>query len=773
MNKICPISGYNIKTNSDWIIVTDNYKIEISIIGNNILHTKNYGYATSHSISISWPLIENIIKTEIKTEKFFVVNDYSEYKGANAKVRLEFVNWIKKNDEKLLGIYIYNTNSFTKILLNSGKLLLKEFSKSHILKDYRETILRIKEINEVNSTTNKKIEWKKGFSFLSESKRVYTINKIFRNEFETATINTFIINENIIFRRYEGLFNDKNFDSTINEFEELLLDNNINKYHLYIEYSDKVSMSLSYRKKGINWFNNNNQLLTAGFFNVTNFNRLIITLAKPFLTNIKLIKFSFIQKDFNEAINVIENHENTSENIKESIPDINSLSKKELKKELVKLRIEKENILKTQKIEVQKIYNKLGRISWDENYNFDEKAIETESGPFKDIHNAIIIIQNDIKEIIQKRDDLVKAAKESEKLKAAFLANMSHEIRTPMNAIIGFADVLKSLTFDKKQKQFLNIISNSGNHLLKLINNIVDISKIQAEGLTLSHSNFNIYELIEEIVNELQILKQNVAIKINIPDKELIIYADKTRIKQVFINLLNNAIKFTENGEIKIGYELSSEKIIFFVKDTGVGISKKELNKIFIKFTQVGNNKNKINEGAGLGLTISKSIIEAHDGKIWVKSELNIGSTFYFSLPSTCVTNNYIIDNTTKLGCELLLTNKKILIAEDKDSNYLLLKELLNDKNTLIRAINGIEAISMYMSENPDIILMDIQMPECNGFEATREIRKLDKNIPIIGQTAFAIKKPKANLIKKGFTNHIAKPIIKSELYKILNELEL
>ena len=775
MDKTCKISGYTIRKDKDWTFVSNDgkYKMEIYLIGENIFLFRNYGYTTIHASEEVWPKLEEIIEKEQKNNKFFLIHDYANYKGADPKVRIKYVKWLNNNNSKILGIYIYNSNPFLKILLNSGKLLFKGPKKLQFFTNYEETILNIKKYNDIN-TKNDKIKWVKGFSFLSKNKKIYKINNVWHHKYTKASIDTYLLNNNIIFRRYHGSFTENIINKTINDFSKLLIESNIDKYHLFLEFSSDVSMSLSYRKRGVNWYNNNEKLLTAGFFNLSNFNRIIITLAKPFLTNKKLINLTFIQNDIKEAINVIENYENKSkEKVIKKETNINKLSKKELKEEVIRLRNKNKEILATQEIEINKLFNKLGRISWDENYDFNEKNFEIGNSPFNDLHNSLIVIQNDIKEILQKRNELVISAQESERLKSAFLANMSHEIRTPMNAIIGFADILRNLATNEKQKQFLNIISNSGEHLLNLINNIVDISKIQAEGLTLSLTNFDVNVVIKNIITELQVLKPNIKIEISSTNESLIINADKTRIKQIFINLLNNAIKFTEYGTITVGYEFNENNIVFFVKDTGIGIPKEEINNIFIKFTQANHSKNKINEGAGLGLTITKSIVESHNGRIWVESIINVGSTFYFTLPISCINNEYVDKYTLKNNLKLKFRNKKILIAEDKENNYLLLKEILNNNNTLIHAKNGFEAIDLYKSEKPDVILMDIQMPECNGFEATREIRKLNQNIPIIGQTAFAIKNPKENLIKKGFTNHIAKPINKSELFRILNELKL
>ena len=224
MNTICPISKYTIKTDDRWIVSSKGYKIEISIIGENILHTKNYGYATLESISKSWPIIEEIIEKEIKTDKYFIVHDYSEYKGANAKVRINFVKWIKEHDNNILGIFIYSTTPFTRILLNTGKLLLNSFEKSYILKNYEETILQILEINSSNNNSNisdNKFELRIGASFNSGN-NTYVIKKTWQNDYENAKSTTFLINDNIFIRKFEGLLGDNIFEELERSFNSIL-----------------------------------------------------------------------------------------------------------------------------------------------------------------------------------------------------------------------------------------------------------------------------------------------------------------------------------------------------------------------------------------------------------------------------------------------------------------------------------------------------------------------------------------------------------------------
>ena len=642
MTKICPISNYEIITNDDWNIYLDNptYKIEISIIGNNILHTKNYGYATIEHTEKSWPIINKVLTNELKCDKYFIVHDYSEYKGANAKVRIEYIKWIKEHEKNILGVYIYNTNNFTKILLNTGKLLLKGFEKSHFLNNYEETILSIKQENEKNNhlnTNNNKIEFilEDNANFKTKNNH-YSVKKVWKNSFKDARFTTYLINDNIIIRKFGGFFEDDTFGKLAITLDSILTECNIKKYHFYIRFEDDFKMSIKFRKDAIKWYANNYNIITSGFYNLSLTNRIIIRIAKT-LIDTSVIKSNFIINNLNEIFTTIENYSQTSNNVIDSKNNYKLYSKKQLIKALTQSENEKAFILKNQQEEINKLFNKLGRISWDENYNFNENDFDISNSEFSELNNAIIVIQNDIKEILQKRDDLILKAEESEKLKSAFLANMSHEIRTPMNSIIGFSDILNKLIKDEKQKGFLDIIISSSTHLLNVINNIIDMSKIQSGTYSLYYSEFDISALIKEVINELKILKPT--ININFNNNKLEISADKTRLKQVFINLLNNAIKYTNKGSISIEFNIEKENILFSVKDTGIGIPDNEIESIFNRFRQANSSKslNSINNGAGLGLTISKKLIELHNGKIWVESEENVGSTFYFTLPISTI----------------------------------------------------------------------------------------------------------------------------------------
>jgi PAS domain S-box-containing protein len=376
-----------------------------------------------------------------------------------------------------------------------------------------------------------------------------------------------------------------------------------------------------------------------------------------------------------------------------------------------------------------------------------------------------------------------KKAEESDKLKSVFLANLSHEIRTPMNAIMGFSQLLSlpSLGKDKK-KQYIDIINTKGNMLIKLINDIIDASKVEAGQLTIVNISFRLHALLKSIKsfydNE-KLFEQREAVEIvlSLPNEynEIEIKSDEGRLEQVLTNLLSNALKFTEKGKIEFGYTIKEDFLEFFVKDTGIGIDESKHKRIFDRFKQVEANLLHSQAGAGLGLAISKGIVELLDGKIWVESSLGKGTTFKFLIPFVKSTFN------EENGIEMVYEDQKplpdwknrvLLIAEDEEINFLYINELLESTGVkIIWAKDGAQAVELVESiKKIDAILMDIKMPVMNGYAAAMEIRHLNANIPIIAQTAYAFTEDRAKAEAAGCDEYITKPINSNELLDILDK---
>ncbi len=371
-------------------------------------------------------------------------------------------------------------------------------------------------------------------------------------------------------------------------------------------------------------------------------------------------------------------------------------------------------------------------------------------------------------------------AEEADKLKSSFLANMSHEIRTPMNAIIGFADLLEQDNISNTEKnEYLSIIKKSGRNLLALIDDIIDLSKIEVEKINIVKQKFDINKILKTTLTT-YLKNKPACIEIYLKNnkeniEELIINSDPFRFKQVLNNLINNAFKFTESGTISFGYKIENNNTItFYVKDTGIGISQDKQEIIFDRFRKIEDNNAKLYRGTGLGLTISKKLIELLGGKIWVESELGNGSIFYFTLPYK-KNNINNIEKTNKMTDIKITTNwknKLVLIVEDEDLNYLFLDKLLNStKIKIIRAKTGFEAIEhIKNNKNINIVLMDIKLPEMDGVTATKEIRKINSKIPIIAQTAFAMKGDKDEFIEAGCNDYISKPINAKKIIELMNK---
>ena len=375
-------------------------------------------------------------------------------------------------------------------------------------------------------------------------------------------------------------------------------------------------------------------------------------------------------------------------------------------------------------------------------------------------------------------DELIKAKENAEmanRMKTAFLANMSHEIRTPMNSILGFSELMLSSNNEKENNEYyIQIINNSTRQLLSVINDIIDISIIETGQLKIFNRSTKLNTLLVNIyqLNLIRVDQNGVELKLikGLPNNKANILTDDQRLSQILNNLISNAIKFTEKGFIEFGYQLMDESIEFYVKDSGKGIPSDFHEAIFERFRQVDDPRKGNYGGTGLGLSISKSLVELMGGRIWLTSEINIGSCFYFTIPYHPI---YSDTEEVKFENTLDLHGKTILIAEDDKSSYLLLKGLLKGTNVnLLWAENGVEALEIFFS-NPfiDLIMLDIKMPLMNGLDLVAEIRKTNKEIPIIAQTAYAMSEDKDNALAAGCNYYLPKPISYSELFNILKEI--
>ncbi|HBF87347.1 MAG TPA: hypothetical protein DDX39_01805 [Bacteroidales bacterium] len=412
------------------------------------------------------------------------------------------------------------------------------------------------------------------------------------------------------------------------------------------------------------------------------------------------------------------------------------------------------------------------------NILFYKSVICDENGEIDGLIGVMVDITNQKdseKELVMSKNK----AEESDKLKSSFLANMSHEIRTPMNGIIGFAELLKDeyIQHDTR-KEYLSYINSCSENLLNLIDEIIDISKIEAGQITITKLDFVLDNLLNELYlfyseEKNKIGKNNINITLNKAFTNKAIYTDPNRLKQVLINLINNSLKFTEQGSIEFGYEINNEnQFVFYVKDTGKGISEEKQELIFNRFYQVENTSKQTIKGAGLGLSISKSLIEILGGKIWLTSQQGIGTTFYFTIPSKLIEVQQKINPSLakSIGLSFDWSKNKVLIVEDDDINFILLNEALKKTKVKIeRAADGVQAIDLINKNSYDIIILDIQLPLLDGF-AVLEYIKTSKNItPVFIQTAYAMADEKNKCIAAGCNEYLSKPIKINKLYELMN----
>ena len=425
----------------------------------------------------------------------------------------------------------------------------------------------------------------------------------------------------------------------------------------------------------------------------------------------------------------------------------------------------------------------------------DKQKIMVESEDFSPI---IVSIEWDITQLELMRRELIESkekAETSDKLKSAFLANMSHEIRTPLNAIVGFSRIISESDNAEERREYYEIVDANNERLLQLINEILDLSKIESGIVEFTYGPVRLHTLCKEI-HDAHVFRcpQGVELRFDSPDEALSIHSDKNWIFQVFSNLIGNAFKFTTEGSVSYGYKQEGERVVFYVKDTGLGIEPEKLGRVFQRFAKLNN----FAQGTGLGLSICKTIIERLGGEIAVSSEVGTGTTFTFWLPLENViqdtetgTNSHLPseavgtqpsevlpakedttrpkEETTEKEEDLRTTaagteKATILIAEDTDSNFDLLNAILGRKYRLVRARDGMEAVTMYDEVNPDLILMDIKMPNLDGLEATRIIRQLSAEVPIIAQSAYAYEHDRNAAEEAGCNDFISKPIAQEKL---------
>ncbi len=713
-----------------------------------------------------------INKSPIFNEKGEVIGLTGISRDITDRKRLEEA--ILKNEEHFRSLLQYSSDAIT-ILDSSGIITFESSLRNRILnftveelvgKDFRSIIhpediqIFISAFKEAISNPNTQI--KKEYRSLHKNKKWIYVESIFTNHLDNPSINGIVVNTRDISDRKMSELKEKAYHNNLiflsNSALELLSlseREEIYKYiaeKLYLFLSNAIILVTSY----------NEAESSFEIKQVAGIDHHSETIGKLFsgkLLGMKIKRLP-VQNEIDEA-GVIK----TISNIDDVIVDT-EFSKSTIEKLQKAL-----NINKIYSISLARNNKLLGNISI---LTLNKTIIQ-----FKHIietfaHQVSVALHRS-----QLEYELVSAklkAEESDRLKTAFLANMSHEIRTPMNGILGFAEMLNDDNLPEvERKKYLDIINSNGKVLINLIDDIIDFAKIEAGQIKVLKHEFSLNTLLSQIYNSFlsESLKIDSEVELilekSLEDVNSFIRTDPVRLRQILTNLIGNAYKFTTKGHIKFGYHVRNKNIIeFYVEDTGIGISDEKLKAVFERFVQADNSRSRRYSGSGLGLAISKGFTELLGGEMWAESTVSQGSTFYFSIPYEGVKN--VVSEETRAAqpkSQYNWSGIKVLIAEDDFFSFKFLEGFLKQtKAQVLHAEDGSKALKICQeNKDLDIVLMDVQMPEMNGLDATTAIKKIRKNLPIIAQTANAIAEEKQKCFEAGFDDFVTKPINITELF--------
>jgi len=746
--------------------------------GKDIITTKPLGVADAQGISMAFDKFDNEIYPEIlKGKKYYRIHDFTNYEASSGNASTVFIRWLKEHINDMHLLIFCGLNKKNSILIKLGRLLFKEKQRILVvdtIEDAYTAIYRHK--NKQKLRFERKIDTE--FN-LPESKEdlkdliqyLLQENKELKDVITTSSETLFDLFSDMTWPKERLKKLDFSKEKVPEPFENLMDTIEV----IYNDLQDLIKSRDEEHKK--------NKLLEERY------RKIMQVMPKVAIRGYNKDLEIFFWNDAGKEIFGISSEEAIGQKLNNIYICKNCIK---LIEEAVKQAIIDKTTGEFLRSGIQVLYdNNNNKIVV---YSIHTSLFDNEGEQIFFSLDFDLTKQYEIEEELRKHKDnleeLVKEktfeleiekdkAQESDRLKTAFLANMSHEIRSPMNTIIGFSDLLEdeNLSVDKRFK-YINLIRTSGNNLLNIINDIVDISKIEAGQIGIKKEKFDLCEVLQSIKKEYspQFEKIN-EIDFNIlecnEDENIILYSDINRIKQILTNLINNAIKFTHQGLIELSYKIANDRIRICIKDTGIGLTEEQKEYIFSRFRQADEKISREYGGTGLGLTISKNLAEILGGNIYVESELKKGSTFILELPfDKNIVKPTSIKKEIVKNDEVNLTKQNILLVEDDLSSALLMIELLEERGAKVtHCKRGKEALAYFdKKHNFDLILLDIQLPDIDGYEITKQIRKTNKEIPIIAQTAFAMLNEREQILNSGFNDYLSKPIKKEILFVLLEQ---
>ena len=755
-------------TNSEYIQ-------EVEILDNNIIIVKISGNSDFESYIEGLKLLEKLVENINRDEKYYLFHDYSDLKEIQPKIRIHYKDWILDNIEKFSLVFYSNLDKTSKAIIRSGKVLSNKLDKVLIVNNIEEALWKIN----LDKLVADRPEDKAKLSVLLNNIPVIT-KENWNGSIDDGRLEyeTYLIDNNIFIRKLKGVLAQGDMVLLTNSIEKTRQEfiNKNEKYFFYLDLKDLKIASLTSRKEATEWYKKIiSEVENTVFFNLNPMISLVVkfsmSLSKEFKNKV------FIKEDLTDAIEFVLTYKGklSKKKISNFKDSFLSFLKNKSKIKIHNLKKEIKELKEHQDERLSQLFNMLGTLSWSETQSIEDYDISGDDD-FAEVFAATKLLHYDLNKIVNDRDRLVNKAQQSETITSVFLANMSHEIRTPLNGIIGFSEILSDTNLDASQKKYIDIVQQNGETLLNIINDIIDISKFEANQISIVEKNINLHSILHGIYETFNKLidNKNIELKLFLPsDKDKLIISDEHRIIQILTNLLSNSNKFTEQGEIFFGYDIitenNNELIKFFVKDTGIGISKEDTNKIFERFTQIDSRVSRKYSGSGLGLSISKNIVDLFSGKIWLESILNEGTTFYFTIPFKLAESINTVKETVDI---IAIDDKKILVIEDDENNFIYIKELLSkNEDRLFRASSGAEAIRMINKDNYDLIFLDINLPSMNGWEVFTKIKEIKPNSKIIAQTANAFKEDVEKATELGFDGYLTKPFNRKNLFDEISKV--
>lgn len=752
--------------------ISDGYSRFSYLVNANFVLIEIIGSPQSSGYFESNIKFENYLGQRDNSKKLYLAHDFSRLNNEGKIIRRHYVKWLIQNREHFDTVVAFGLSPTLKSTVKAIRYFTIPYLKIKVFNHFDECREDYKQLYGDPSFEAKKP--KSRFDELWEAKKeMKVINgksyKIVRRDEWKGRIrnfahDTFVVDGNIVVREQKGDYYADMLPELIDVLKRILDEvGAANSKFYYILDMKSLRTNLEGRKKSTQYFREeieNTELLI--FANLNPIIRIAVNFGRQLFPD--KMDYALIEKDIDSSLRRAIEHKYADRKNSNTESDDGKMSYEELENELARVKAERDK-------NVQNAIVSLVNSTWDE--EAEVEMFDDETNPFSDLHATVKMVRLDLAEMYENEIKLRKKAEESDRLKSSFLANISHELRTPMNAIMGFTDLL-SMNSDESSSdyEYLNLIKESSNHLLKLINDLINLSKIDSGNFEIKYSYQNIEELVTDVCNNFtrEVREKQGRVQLfTSGDPSLSGYLVKTddlRLKQVLINLIGNALKFTQEGFVKIDYKLVENQLVFVVSDSGIGISSEAQQKIFDRFMQADSTLSRQFGGTGLGLAITKNIVELMNGQIWVESSLGSGSSFTFNLPVELARENIILKpevNTRKIE----VSGLKILIADDLDVSSKVIEIMLGKKNDYTHVLTGLQAVEALKVGDFDLVFMDIQMPELNGYEAVAKIREFNVEIKIIAQTANAFANDREKILSSGFDGYVSKPIIKENL---LNE---